>query len=56
MTRQHAALAKRLQGWAGLRNVLVHAYLDVDHGLVWDAMATELDDLRALASATAAML
>ena len=49
-------LAKRLQGWAGLRNVLVHAYLDVDHGLVWDAIASELGDLRELARMAAGLL
>ena len=47
-------LGKRLQGWAGLRNILVHAYLDIDHGLTWQAIVGELGDLRALA-ATAAM-
>jgi len=51
-----APLAKRMQGWAGLRNVLVHAYLDVDHGLVWDAIQGELDDLRAYARAAASHL
>ncbi len=40
-----AELAHRMGGWAGLRNVLVHLYLDVDHGLVHDAMTDELGDL-----------
>lgn len=48
-------LARRLQGWAGLRNVLVHAYLDIDHGLTWDALA-EVDDLRQLARIAAGLL
>jgi uncharacterized protein YutE (UPF0331/DUF86 family) len=48
-------LARRLQGWAGLRNVLVHAYLDIDHGLTWDALH-EIEDLRTLACVAAALL
>ncbi len=51
-----ADLARRLQGWAGLRNVLVHAYLDIDHGITWDAIAGELGDLRALARTAATLL
>ena len=38
-------LARRLGGWAGLRNVLVHLYLDIDHGLVHEALTSELGDL-----------
>ncbi len=29
-------LAQRLQSWAGLRNILVHAYLTIDHGQTWE--------------------
>lgn len=50
------SLAGRLQGWAGLRNVLVHAYLDIDHGISWDAIQRDLGDLRAFAAAAAALL
>lgn len=39
------SLARRLSGWAGLRNVLVHLYLDIDHGLVHEALKNELGDL-----------
>ena len=48
-------LARRLQGWAGLRNILVHAYLDIDHGMTWDALG-ELDDLKAFAGVAADLL
>ncbi|MFW5877219.1 MAG: type VII toxin-antitoxin system HepT family RNase toxin [Myxococcota bacterium] len=49
-------LARRLQAWAGFRNVLVHAYLDIDHGLAWDAVAHDLEDLRRLAAIAAKLL
>lgn len=49
-----AALGVRLQGWAGFRNILVHAYLAIDHGIAWNAIVHDLHDLRALA-ATAAL-
>ena len=44
-------LAGQMEMWAGLRNVLVHLYLDVDHGLLLDALTGELDQLRAYAAA-----
>lgn len=43
-------LAGRLTDAAGLRNVLVHGYVDVDHDVVWSSLA-DLDDLRDFASA-----
>jgi len=46
-------LAGRLEGWAGLRNVLVHLYLDVDHERLWEVLAGGLDDLEAFAAAVA---
>lgn len=49
-------LASRLQQWAGFRNVLVHAYLDADHGIAWDAIQTDLGELRALAERAATLL
>jgi uncharacterized protein YutE (UPF0331/DUF86 family) len=49
-------LARRLQSWAGMRNVLVHVYLDIDHGLTWDAIRNDLGDLRRLAEIAAAKL
>ncbi len=50
------SLAQRLQLWAGLRNILVHAYLTVDHGLTWDVIARDLDDLRQFAALAAQRL
>lgn len=49
-------LGRRLQLWAGLRNVLVRAYLAIDHGLAWDAVAHDLDDLRGFAVIAASRL
>jgi uncharacterized protein YutE (UPF0331/DUF86 family) len=49
-------LARRLQLWAGFRNVLVHAYLAIDHGLAWDSIARDLGDLRAFAVIAAGRL
>ncbi len=49
-------LGKRLQSWAGMRNVLVHLYLDIDHGITWDAICNDLADLRRLAEIAAAKL
>jgi uncharacterized protein YutE (UPF0331/DUF86 family) len=47
---------KRLQSWAGMRNVLVHLYLDIDHGITWDTILNDLGDLRRLAEIAAAKL
>jgi uncharacterized protein YutE (UPF0331/DUF86 family) len=51
-----APLAPRLQAWAGFRNVLVHAYLAIDHGIAFEAITHDLDDLRRFAEAAAARL
>jgi uncharacterized protein YutE (UPF0331/DUF86 family) len=50
-----AALCGRLKGWMGFRNVLVHFYLDIDHGRSYDALR-ELEDLEAFATAMARFL
>jgi uncharacterized protein YutE (UPF0331/DUF86 family)/predicted nucleotidyltransferase len=42
-------LAGRLRAWAGFRNILVHQYLDIDHGIAWHAIQDDLGDLEALA-------
>ena len=44
------ALAQRLGDAAGLRNILVHEYLEIDPRQVWMALE-RLDDLRAFAEA-----
>jgi uncharacterized protein YutE (UPF0331/DUF86 family) len=49
-------LGKRLQLWAGFRNVLVHAYLAIDHGMAWDAIVHDLAELRQFAAIAAARL
>ena len=40
-----AALAERMRGWAGFRNVLVHEYVNIDHRIAYAAIRSELDDL-----------
>lgn len=44
------ALADRLSSAAGMRNILVHGYLDVDEDIVWDALEN-LEDFSAFAAA-----
>ncbi len=51
-----ADLAGRLKRWMGLRNLLVHLYLEIDHGRTYDAIAEDLGDLEAFASRVARML
>ena len=46
-------LAESMAAWAGLRNVLVHLYLDVDYALLWRILAEDLDDLEHFAAAIA---
>lgn len=43
-------LADRLGDAAGLRNLLVHDYGEIDHARLWDSLG-ELDDLRNFAAA-----
>jgi uncharacterized protein YutE (UPF0331/DUF86 family) len=51
-----AELSLRMQGWAGLRNVLTHLYLEVDHQRLYDVLAHELDSLEHFAAAIARAL
>ncbi len=46
-------LASEMEGWAGLRNVLVHLYLEVDHGILFDILSGDLGQLEAYAAAVA---
>ena len=48
------ALAARLAQAVGMRNILVHEYLDVDDALLFGAL-DHLDDLRDFAAAIAAL-
>ena len=41
------ALTDALRKWAGFRNILVHDYLRIDHGLAWDAISRDLGDIEA---------
>jgi uncharacterized protein YutE (UPF0331/DUF86 family) len=50
------ALADRLRGWAGFRNILVHEYLEIDHGIAYRAIRDELGELEALSRWAAAKL
>ena len=51
-----AQLAERLKMWMGFRNVLVHFYLEVDHGRSHDAIRADLGDLEAFAQRMARLL
>lgn len=41
--------AERISGMAGLRNILVHGYLEVDIERIWDLLHHRLDDFRTFA-------
>lgn len=49
-------LAERLKQWMGFRNVLVHFYLDIDHGRCHDAIQQDLGDLEGFAASMARFL
>lgn len=51
-----AEQAKQMAGWAGLRNVLVHVYLDIDHQRLYEVLTQELGSLEAYARALAEKL
>lgn len=44
-------LSKALQGWAGLRNLLAHQYLVIDHERLHQIFTTELQVLEQFAAA-----
>lgn len=46
-----AELVERLAGVAGLRNILVHEYLEVDHGRMFDELRGGLEDFEGFAVA-----
>lgn len=46
-----AQLSEQMQGWAGLRNILTHLYLEVDHSRLHEILAGELDQLERYAVA-----
>ncbi len=47
----NAELARQMEGWVGLRNVLVHLYLDVDRKRLYEIVTHDLDQLERLAVA-----
>lgn len=49
--RLDRALAGRLMGWAGLRNVLAHHYATIDYTRIAATLANELGDLEQFAVA-----
>lgn len=51
-----AELAGRLGAAAGLRNVLVHNYTEIDLARIAAAIANDLDDLRRFAAAMATLI
>jgi len=44
-------LASQLVRWAGLRNVLVHVYIDIDHERIFEILQSDLDQLQRFAEA-----
>lgn len=42
-------LAEALERWMGLRKVLVHLYLKIDHGRIYDAIVSGTEDLKRFA-------
>ena len=49
-------LTERLKRWMGLRNILVHLYMEIDHGRVYDAIQEDLQDLEEFAARAAQWL
>lgn len=49
-------LAERWTRMIGFRNILVHEYLDVDRGIVYEVLQHQLGDLRALKQALSQFL
>lgn len=43
-------IAHQMEAWAGLRNVLVHLYLDVDQKRIYEILRNDLDQLENYAS------
>ena len=51
-----SALSEKLQRWAGLRNILVHNYLEIDHGIAYDIIQNDLHELEEFSIRAAACL
>jgi uncharacterized protein YutE (UPF0331/DUF86 family) len=44
-------LARDMEGWAGLRNLLVHLYMDVNHERIFEIVRDDLNQLEEFAAA-----
>ena len=42
-------LAGQMGGWAGLRNILVHLYLEVDYGKLFQILTEDLPEIESYA-------
>jgi uncharacterized protein YutE (UPF0331/DUF86 family) len=49
-------LSSRLKSWMGFRNVLVHFYMDIEHGKSFDVIQEDLGDFEEFASSMARLL
>ncbi len=49
-------IGKEMEGWAGLRNVLVHLYLAIDYDQLLTILKQELDQPRSFAAALVKVL
>ena len=49
-------LAGQMEGWAGLRNILVHLYLEIDHGKLFQILSEDLEQIEAYAQALSQIL
>jgi uncharacterized protein YutE (UPF0331/DUF86 family) len=49
-------LTERLKRWMGFRNLLVHFYLEIDHGKSYDAIREDLGDLDEFTAVLAPLL
>ena len=49
------ALGGRLNGMAGMRNILVHDYVDIDPARIWQVIDHHLEDLRQALSLLSAL-
>ncbi len=46
-------LARQMEGWAGLRNILVHLYMEIDYGKLFEILTDDLPEIEAYVAAMA---
>lgn len=44
-------LARQMEGWAGLRNILVHLYLEIDYEKLFEILTKDLPEIEAFVAA-----